>query len=105
MKMIFDSNDYTQLTDGDNYSNKFVVIRPDFFKPEYREAKNQLFYAQGGFGCYPEKMGGKVFGRWYDEDGATRREYLLGVATEEAISKWEKLYGMSREVFLKKEEK
>ena len=32
-----------------------------------------------------------------------RREYILGVATEEAIVEWEKEYGMSRDVFTKEE--
>jgi len=104
MTMTFDKNDYVQLKDGENYINKFVILRLNFFKEEYREAKNQLFYATGGFGCYPEKIGGKVFGRWFDEWGQTRREYILGVATEEAIANWEKTYGISREVFKKDEE-
>lgn len=103
MKMLFSKTDYRPLAKGDNYTNKFIVISPDFFKAEYKEAKNQLFYATGGFGCYPEKMGGKVFGKWFDEYGVTRREYILGVATEEAISEWEKVYGMSRDILTSNE--
>ena len=55
MKMIFNNNDYTQLKDGETYEGKFVIISPDFFKPEYREAKNQLFLAKSGFGCEPSR--------------------------------------------------
>lgn len=99
MRLLFDEKDYKALENGDNYVDKFVIVAPSFFKVEYREAKNQLFLAQGGFGCYPEKLGGKVFGRFYDERSQIRRENILGVATEEAIKSWEETYGMSVDVF------
>ena len=99
MKILFDNKDYTQLKDGETYENKFVILSVEQFKDEYKEAKNQLFYAEGGFGCYPDKLGGKVFGQLFDEPYQTRREYILGVATEKAIQQWEEMYGMSRDVF------
>lgn len=99
MKYVFDSNDYTQLKDGETYKGKFVILSTEQFKDEYKEALCQLFLAQSGFGCDPTNMGGKVFGRLYDEGYQTRREYILGVATEEAIQEWERVYRMSRDVF------
>ena len=99
MKMLFDEKDYRQLEDGETYKDKFLILDERVFKPEYQEAKCQLFFAQSGFGCFPDALGGKIFGRLFDEGYQTRREYVLGVATEEAIQKWEELYGMSREVF------
>ena len=99
MKMIFDRGDYRQLEEGETYNGKFVILSTEQFKPEYREAKCQLFLALGGFGCDPSKLGGKIFGRLFDEDYQTRREYVLGVATEEAIKEWENFYGMSRDIF------
>ena len=101
MKTLFDWDDYRPLEDGETYENKFVILNPQGFKPEYQEAKNQLFLALSGFGCDPSKMGGKIFGRLWDEDYQTRREYVLGVATEKAIKDWEKMYGMSRKIFFK----
>ena len=105
MKTItkFEKEDYRQLEDGETYKDKFVILDPIQFKEEYRDAKNCLYYAEGGFGCYPDKLGGKIFGRIFDESYQTRREYVLGVATENAIKKWEELYGMSREVFVKED--
>lgn len=100
MRIQFDENDYTQLKDGETYEKKFVILSTKQFKPEYQTAQCQLFYAICGFGCDPSKLGGKIFGKLFDEDYQTRREYVLGVATEDAITKWEQLYGMSREVFL-----
>ena len=99
MKMIFDRNDCRQLTDGETYEDKFVILSTKQFKEEYQEAKNQLFFAKCGFGCFPDKMGGKIFGRLWDESFQTRREYVLGVATEEAIAEWERVYGINRNVF------
>ena len=99
MKILFDKNDYRQLEEGETYVNKFVILSPDFFNEKYREAKYQLFLALAGFGCDPSKLGGKVFGNFFDEKDMTRREYILGVATEEAIAQWELEYGMSRNVF------
>ena len=99
MKMMFDENDYRQLVDGETYENKFVILNPKQFKPEYQNAKCQLYLAECGFGCYPDKMGGKIFGRLFDERYQTRREYVLGVATEEAIEAWEKYYGINRDAF------
>ena len=102
MKKMFDESDYRPLEDGETYKDKFVVLNPRQFKPEYQNSLCQLFYASGGFGCDPTKLGGKIFGKLYDEPYQTRREYVLGVATEQAISEWEKEYGMSREVFFNK---
>ena len=99
MNMIFSATDYRPLKEGETYANKFVILSTEQFKPEYREAKYQLFYAKSGFGCDPEKLGGKIFGQLFDEPYQTRREYVLGVATEEAIQEWEKYYGISREGF------
>lgn len=99
MKMMFNVTDYKPLAEGETYENKFVILDPKQFKPEYQNAKCQLFYAKSGFGCDPTKLGGKVFGNLFDEKYQTRRELILGVATEEAIQEWEKYYGISREVF------
>lgn len=104
MKMIFDKTDYRQLQEGETYEGKFVILSTAQFKPEYQEAKCQLFYAETGFGCDPSRLGGKIFGRLFDEEYQTRREYVLGVATEDAIKAWEQTYGMSREVFKKEDE-
>ena len=104
MKLVFSENDYRLLKKGETYANQFVILSLDNFKPEYQTAQFQLFYAETGFGCNPSNLGGKVFGRIFDERFQTRREDILGVATEDAITEWEKTYGMSRNVFTNKEE-
>ena len=100
MEMLFSENDYRPLEKGETYEGKFVIISPDYFKPEYRSAKYQLFHAEGGFGCDPSKMGNAVFGRDFEEQYRQERYNILGVATEEAIQQWEKTYNMIREDIL-----
>lgn len=99
MEMLFSKGDYRKLNEGETYEDKFVIIAPEYFKPEYRSAKYQLFLAKGGFGCDPSKMGNAVFGADFEESYRQERYNILGVATEEAIRSWEKHYGISRNVF------
>lgn len=101
METLFSKGDYRKLNEGETYEGKFVIIKPDYFKPEYRSAKYQLFHAEGGFGCDPAKLGNAVFGRDFEEQYRQERYNILGVATEEAIQQWEKTYGISREDILK----
>lgn len=101
--MIFTYDDTTKETT--NLEGKIVIIDADWFKEKYRNAENQLFKAKGGFGCDPHKLGRAVFGNFYDgETCRVNREYILGVASEKTITKWENLYGHSREDFDNKEE-
>ena len=103
METLFSEKDYRQLETGETYEGKFVIITPEYFKPEFRNAKYQLFHAEGGFGCDPSKLGNAVFGRDFEEQYRQERYNILGVATEAAIREWERLYHMSREVMLKGE--
>lgn len=101
--MIFTWDDTTKETT--NLEGKLVIIREDWFKKEYRNGENQLFLAQGGFGCDPQKIGRAVFGKFWDgETCRINREDVIGVASEKAIAEWESLYGHSREDFDNKEE-
>lgn len=45
MKVLFDEKDYRQLEDGETYKDKFLILDERVFKPEYQEAKCQLFFA------------------------------------------------------------
>lgn len=104
MNMLFDERDYEPLKDGETYEGKFVIITPEYFKPEFRSAKYQLFLAQGGFGCDPSKIGNAVFGKDCEETYRQERYNILGVATEAAIREWERVYHMGREIFNRKDE-
>ena len=53
MKTIIDRSECNPLSD--NIEGKLVVIKPDFFKPEFRDAKYQIVLATGGFGSTGRK--------------------------------------------------
>lgn len=94
MKTIIDKSECKPLSD--NIEGKLVVIKPDFFKPEFREAKYQLVLAAGGFGCDASKMGNAVFVEEVHTDNPEHyrqeRYNLIGEPTEEIIKEWKSIY-------------
>lgn len=102
MQTLFSKGDYRHLEEGETYEGKFVIIDESWFKPQFRDAKYQLFYAVAGFGCDPSKMGNAVFGADCEESYRQERYNILGVATEEAIKEWEKTYNMNRSVLVER---
>lgn len=94
MKTIIDRSECNPLSD--NIKGKLVVIKPDFFKPEFREAKYQIVLATGGFGCDASKMGNAVYVTeccQNPENYRQERYNLIGEPTEEMIKEWKSLYG------------
>ncbi len=72
------------------YEGKVLVISPRVLKDEYKTPEDQLFYATGGFGCYPDKLGTKVFG-FFLKDGehtSWARNSFLGVINDEYLPDW-----------------
>ena len=103
MKTIIDKSECKPLSD--NIEGKLVVIKPDFFKPEFREAKYQLVLAAGGFGCDASKMGNAVFVVECCENPESYRQErynLIGEPTEEMIAEWKEKYGEFNEKVLNK---
>ena len=71
---------------------KIVAIRPDCLKDEYKSALDQLFYAEGGFGCDPNAIGRKVYGRFV-KDGERAwfmRDEIQGVVKLDLLPEWAK---------------
>lgn len=100
MITLFEKKDCRHLEDGETYENKFVFLTQEKilkYKPEYQSGLYQLFYATGGFGCDPTKLGNAIFGSDVSEDFRVERYEVMGVATEEAIQKWEEIFGHKRE--------
>lgn len=94
MKTIIDRSECRALSD--HIEGKLVVIKSEFFKPQFREAKYQLVLATGGFGCDADKLGTAVFvveccenPEYYRQE----RYNLIGEPTEEMIKEWKALYG------------
>lgn len=69
-----------------------MIIRPEFFAPDKRTPENQLFLAQLGTGCNPEKYGRQIVGIFlYDrEEAAIHSDNFLGAMKEESIPEWAK---------------
>ena len=94
MKTIIDRSECRALSD--HIEGKLVVIKPEFFKPQVREAKYQLVLATGGFGCDADKLGTAVFVVECCENPEHYRQErynLIGEPTEEMIKEWKALYG------------
>lgn len=95
MKTIIDESECKPLSD--NIEGKLVVIKPDFFKPEFRDAKYQIVLATGGFGCEAGKLGNAVFVEEVHTDNPEHyrqeRYNLIGEPTEEIIKEWKSMYG------------
>ena len=81
--------DKGEITD---YTGRVMIIRPEFFAPDKRTPENQLFLAQLGTGCNPEKYGRQIVGIFlYDrEEAAIHSDNFLGAMKEESIPEWAK---------------
>ena len=95
MKTIIDKSECKPLSD--NIEGRLVVTKPDFFKPEFRDAKYQIVLATGGFGCEAGKLGNAVFVEEVHTDNPEHyrqeRYNLIGEPTEEIIKEWKSMYG------------
>jgi len=78
------------LADERNYAEKLLILKPEVFKEDFQKPYYQYFYAHSGFGCYPDKLGGKVYGKFLadSENGQFRRSDFLGVADPEQLPQW-----------------
>ena len=74
----------------ENYENRLLILKPEALSEDYRDGDYQYFVANSGFGCDPQKIGRKVFGRFLidDEHAQFRRENFYGIADEEKLPAW-----------------
>ena len=94
MMTIINKNKCKPLSN--NIEGKLVVVKPEYFKPEFREAKYQIVLATGGFGCDASKMGNAVYVIECCKDPEHYRQErynLMGEPTEEIIKEWKSTYG------------
>ena len=75
-----------------DYEGKLMILRPLALDEQYRSSENQYFLAESGFGCSPDKLGGKVFGRFLSDGEETqfRRGDFLGEADSYGLPDWAK---------------
>ena len=72
------------------YTNKLLVLRPQILKDQYKNPICQLFFAESGFGCYPDKIGSKVFGRFLCDGERAQfwRNDFEGIADYKYVPDW-----------------
>ena len=87
---LFDSESCIESDEPIDYAGKLLILSPNVLKDQYKTPEDQLFYATGGFGCDPSKMGRKVFGFFLKDGEETHfaRGDFLGVIKDECIPDW-----------------
>ena len=75
-----------------DFKGKIVAIRPDCLRDEFKTALDQLFYAEGGFGCDPNAIGRKVYGRFIKAGDKAwfLRDEIQGVVKLDLLPDWAK---------------
>lgn len=88
-------------TDEDVYSEdlqgRFVILKPEFFKEEFRDEKYQLVQCTGGFGCDPKKIGNAIFVKELNENPESYRiercnHDILGFAKDSVVAAHKEKY-------------
>ncbi len=98
---LFSGEHIVRSDEPQDYTNKLLILRDTSLKEVYRTSENQLFFAQGGFGCSPEKIGRKVFGQFLSDGEKAEfcRQDFIGAIADEHIPDWvrEKLEQLNQE--------
>lgn len=76
--------------EGLDYTDKVVIVSPNFLKDKYKTPEDQLYLAEGGFGCSPGARGRKVYGKFLKDGESTHisRSDILGVINDEHLPEW-----------------
>lgn len=79
-----------QHKEPQDYEGRLLIVKPDRLGMQYRNPVFQYFYAETGFGCKPNVLGTKVFGRFLaDNDrGQLYRDDFIGIADRAKLPKW-----------------
>lgn len=87
---LFSGEHIVQTDEPQNYAGKILILKDTSLKEEYRTPENQLFLAESGFGCSPDKSGSKVFGQFLSDGEKAQfyREEFAGIIAEENIPNW-----------------
>lgn len=84
--------DKSHCTPGDlgDITGKVIVLSPKCLKEQYWSPENQLWFAKGGFGCEPDKIGRAVYATCLFDGEETRwsRGDVVGVIKPECMPDW-----------------
>lgn len=88
-------------TDEDVYSTdlqgRFVILKEEFFKKEFKDEKYQLVRCTGGFGCDPTKTGNAIFVKELNDEPESYRiercnHDILGIAKDSVVKAHKEKY-------------
>ena len=87
---LFSGKHIVQSDEPQDYEGKLLILRDTSLKEEFRTPENQLFLADGGFGCSPTASGRKVFGHFLSDGEKAEfwRQDFIGVIADEHIPDW-----------------
>ena len=73
-----------------DYEGKVLVLSPDTLRESCWDARNQLWYGEGGFGCSPTASGRAVYATCLGDGEQARwnRADFIGVLKEEFLPDW-----------------
>ena len=98
---LFTAKDCEPDWTGVNLEGKVLVLRPDSLKESCMIPENQLWLAQGGFGCMAHTLGRAVYATCLSDGERSRwnRQDFCGIISEENLPQWarEKLQEMQAE--------
>ncbi|MBQ8218230.1 MAG: hypothetical protein IJZ79_02900 [Bacilli bacterium] len=82
---------------SENLTGRYVILKPEFFKAEYRDEKYQLVLCSGGFGCDPTKSGNAIFVKEINDNPESYRierynRDILGFAKDSVIAAHKEKY-------------
>ena len=81
----------------ENLEGRYVILKEEFFKPEFRDEKYQIVLCTGGFGCDPTKLGNAIFVRELNSEPETYRlercnKDILGFAKDSIVQAHKEKY-------------
>ena len=73
---------------NEDITNRYVIVKEETFKAEYRDLKWRVFHARGGFGCQPYTAGSAVFGSCVHDGEEFRIEgyHIERFATDDEVA-------------------
>ncbi len=73
-----------------DYTDRVLIYTPNVMKESRMKPEEQLFLAQGGFGCAPQARGRKIFGVFLcdGEQCHILRQNVIGAIREECLPEW-----------------
>lgn len=95
-KQLLSGNSCLDGSTGMDYTGQVLVMKYDVLKPEYRNRPNQLWQAEGGFGCSPSARGRRVYATsLYDgERTSFYRQDFAGIVKPEVLEEVQSQYGL-----------